>query len=323
METNPPITWLMPVRNGMPYLPLTLASIQAQTYPHHRLLVWDNGSSDGTVEELKRWIPARLKGDVITGRPLSLGASLAALVEAARTEFCARVDADDISVPERLAKQIEFLRVDSQACAVGSQVDFIDSEGRLLDGAWVLPTDDAEIRWGTRWRPLSLHATFLFRRSKVLEAGNYRAHSPVEDHDLLIRLGMTGRLPNLPEKLYRWRRHSGSVTCQIPDHHEYHREAALMNIGILFPPLKRKQALRLWDVLYAYSEPGSARITDLRLLRYAARGLAKAVGENATYFEGTKLYCEQRWHLRQRCLNAMGLRPLVLLKRKLQSAASG
>src|SRR5437763_1462931 len=92
---GPPVTWLMPVKNGMPYLPHTLRSIEAQTYKNWRVLASDNGSTDGTLEELQRWIPSRLPGRIIADEPLSLGKSLARLVGKAETELCARSDVDD------------------------------------------------------------------------------------------------------------------------------------------------------------------------------------------------------------------------------------
>ena len=50
------VTWLMPVKNGMPYLKECLESIYNQSYTNHEIIVWDNGSTDGSVEELKKWI---------------------------------------------------------------------------------------------------------------------------------------------------------------------------------------------------------------------------------------------------------------------------
>lgn len=313
----------MPVRNGMPYLPETLASLESQTYTNHTLLVWDNGSTDGTLDELKRWIPSRLQGRVIADRPLGLGASLAALVETAQTEFCARTDADDLSVPNRLEKQLAYLQSDPDAAAVGTQVDFIDEDSRLMPDPWIFPTDDAEIRWGTRWRPLNLHGTFLFRRDKVLEAGNYRDCKPMEDHDILIRLSRVGHLPNLPDRLYQWRRHSRSVTTQIPDHHDYHRECARINGDILFPGVPAANAMRLWDLLYHANKAEPASLSDLRLLNRAAKALAKALGEEEHYFMRNAFFLEQRYHLRQRCMEALGLRPVLNLKRRLQAAIAG
>src|ERR1700761_2736267 len=167
------ITWIMPVKNGMPYLPLTLQSIAEQTYKNHSILVWDNGSTDGTLEELQRWIPARIPGVVVADRAMSVGRSLAALVETARTELCARIDADDINEPTRLEKQAAHMCAHPEIAALGSQVRLIDAHGIPTGGSWDCPTNDAEVRWLTRWQSGLTHPAVMFRKSAVLRAGNY------------------------------------------------------------------------------------------------------------------------------------------------------
>lgn len=107
------VTWLMSVRNGMPYVSETLASIAAQTYANHKILVWDDCSTDGTLEVLRKWVPDCIPGHIFAGHSLRLGPSLAFLVEQADTELCARIDADDISLPDRLEKQVAFLAAHS------------------------------------------------------------------------------------------------------------------------------------------------------------------------------------------------------------------
>jgi glycosyltransferase involved in cell wall biosynthesis len=61
----PNVTWLLPVKNAMPYLPEALASIEAQTYRNWTVIAWDNGSTDGSLEVLHEWIPSRLPGVVV------------------------------------------------------------------------------------------------------------------------------------------------------------------------------------------------------------------------------------------------------------------
>ena len=162
---GPPVTWLMPVKNGMPYLLDTLRSIEAQTYKNWRILVWDNGSTDGTLEELQRWIPSRLPGRIIADEPFSLGKSLARLVETAETELCARTDADDVNYPERLERQVEFLQVHPEVGLLGAEIEFIDVAGRVVPGAWEQDYSDAEIRWRLRWQGTVNHSAAMFRRA--------------------------------------------------------------------------------------------------------------------------------------------------------------
>ena len=61
----PRVSWLMPVLNGMPYLRELLDSLVAQTYPHHEIIAWDNGSTDGSVALLQAYIPSRIAGRVV------------------------------------------------------------------------------------------------------------------------------------------------------------------------------------------------------------------------------------------------------------------
>lgn len=206
------LTVLMPVLNGMPYLPEALASIEQQSGVEFSILAWDNGSSDGSVAVLKEWIPRRLPGEVITNRPLSLGGSCAALVTKAKTEFCARMDADDVCLPERFARQVNALMEDERLAVVGGQVETIDSLGQpySLKKLEYL-TQDADIVHQMLMYTGFAHPAVCFRRSAVIEVGNYREMIP-EDYDLWLRLAARHRLRNLEEKVIRYRFHEGSAS---------------------------------------------------------------------------------------------------------------
>jgi glycosyltransferase involved in cell wall biosynthesis len=223
---TPTVTWLMPVRNGMPFLRETLAAVEAQRFPHaHALFAWDNGSTDGTVEELNRWIPGRIPGRVFAGQARSVGGSLAALVEAAASEWCARIDADDVPEPDRLACQVAFLERNPDVAAVGSQVTPIDRDGAVAPGRrepYYVGHDD--IVHQLLYRVPLRHPAVMFRRSAVLAVGNYADIQPSEDFDLLLRLAARYRLANLPQPLLRYRYHDASVSQNMPNFAVYHRE---------------------------------------------------------------------------------------------------
>ncbi len=211
------VTWLLPVKNGMPYLPETLASIEAQTYKSWEVLVWDNGSTDGTIEELKKWIPDRLPGRLITGHPLPLGECLAEMVRQASTEFCARIDADDINFPERLEKQVDFLLRNPDIAVLGSQINCIDRNGKKhrLHLGYPLVHDDI-VHYMLRICAMC-HPSVLFRRSAILAVGNYRDvfvdgnRHPSEDYDLWLRTVTHFKLANLDLTLLNYRVHDKSV----------------------------------------------------------------------------------------------------------------
>lgn len=199
----------------MPYLRETLASIKAQTYTDFEVLVWLVGDSDGSKEELDRWIPGQLPGRVFESELLDVGATLAQLVSASNAEFCARIDSDDTCAPERLARQIAFLDEHPDIALVGSAMRIVDSAGRPTGRFHDYPQHHLDIVCGMLVNNTIGHPSVLFRRAAVLAAGNY-ADSGVEDYDLWLRLACTHRLATLPEYLVNYRVHRESRTQRDP-----------------------------------------------------------------------------------------------------------
>lgn len=314
---NEPVTWLMPVKNGMPYIKRTLESIASQTYRNHSIIVWDNGSRDGTVDELRSWIPARIPGVVVFERPMRLGPSLAAMIETARTDLCARIDADDINLPDRLAHQVDFMDAHPEVGALGTQMATIDEEGRRT-GEWRYATEDAETRWRLRWEAHVSHSAVLVRRSVILAAGNYRDCQPAEDLDLWMRVANIAEIRSLPEVLVEYRRTMTSSMGATSNFVPTDRQAALLNALMLFPGVSdANRAMELWEVTHPQQLQLESRLQHVWELERAARLLANAVAKPADYFTSTRLFQEQRYALRRRAYRRLGLMPLVGLKRRL------
>lgn len=212
------ITWLLPVKNGMPYLPETLASIEAQTYKNWEILAWDNGSTDDTVEELNKWIPSRLSGRLVTDQPMSVGGSRAAMINRCKTEFCALVDADDINLPERLEKQLTFLHTAPEVAVLGCQMYIIDANGNLSDQIYDVPLNHSDILHGMLTQNTIAQPSVLLRRSAILQVGNYRDfylrwnRVNIEDYDLWLRVSQQFNLANLDIPLVKYRVHQNSTT---------------------------------------------------------------------------------------------------------------
>ena len=263
---SPTVTWLMAVRDGMPFLRETLAAIAAQQFDHpHALLVWDNGSSDGTVDELRRWIPGRIPGQIVVGHPLTIGAAAARLVELAPSELCARIDADDLPEPGRLRRQVEFLHRHPEVAAVGTQVTAINQHGLPISvqrEPYYLDHDD--ILHQLLYRCALRQPSVMLRKSAVLAVGNYADIQPTEDYDLFLRLATRFKLANMPERLLRYRYHERSISQHLPDFLHYHRE---VRSGIF-----ARQA----PVLYGLDESTASRLSR-RELHCAATALIRIV----------------------------------------------
>jgi hypothetical protein len=300
------VTWLLPVRNAMPHLPQTLASMAAQTHRDHVVLAWDDGSTDTTREELHRWIPDRLRGTVFSGAPAGLPRALNHLIDHAETELLARIDGDDLNRPDRLTRQVAFMREHPEVDVVGGQIALIDGHGRAVPGAWQMPCGDADIRWRLRVCNALNHPTVMFRRSALQAVGGYRDLQPGQDYDLWVRLAPRHRMANLPQVVVDYRQHAGSISGRAG--HErarrLRRDVAAAHIERLLPGLSAKQGMRLWNLL-THPDCPEVEAHDCRTFRAAAGSAALEAGMPLDYFRQTARYRSQfrdlvmRWLRRQ------------------------
>lgn len=252
---NEKVSVLIPVLNGAPFLEQALISLKNQSYGCLEVLVWDNGSTDGTIDILKDWIPARLPGKIFVNMPLSLGLSLRRLVEAADSELCVRMDADDICLPEKIEKQVLQLSRRPKLALVGTDRKCIDMAGNILDSKTELPYEPSDVLHSTLIGPRILHPSVLFRKTCILAAGNYQDHSNVEepywseDYDLWMRLQSKYLAETIPEDLLLYRINPDGVTQKAMRE----KRAALSRRRVWersaaeFTGLQHEEALKLHD----------------------------------------------------------------------------
>jgi glycosyltransferase involved in cell wall biosynthesis len=205
----------MPVYNGAAYLPAAVDSILAQSVGDFELIAIDDGSSDNSLDVLRRLAQRDARVHVISRPNTGIVQALNDGVSAARGEFIARMDSDDIALPHRFERQLEFLRCNSDCVAVGSAVLQIDSEGDpICVQPWALEHDEID-RMLMRGGGGLAHPTAMIRTSALLQVAAYRTeYEWVEDKDLWLRLAEVGRLANLAEPLLLYRLHETSVCWQ-------------------------------------------------------------------------------------------------------------
>jgi glycosyltransferase involved in cell wall biosynthesis len=215
----------MPARDAAETLPETLASLFAQTEPDWELLAVDDGSTDATRALLQAAAARDGRVRVLRheeGR--GIVAALQTAFAAARGEWIARMDADDVALPERLARQRALLAGDDRLAAVGSRIRYFPEES-LGDGArryaaWLngLVTPEEHARDLFVECPLA-HPTFMLRRSAFVGVGGYQARGWPEDYDLLLRLWLAGwRLAKVPEVLLLWRESPARASRVRPEY---------------------------------------------------------------------------------------------------------
>jgi glycosyltransferase involved in cell wall biosynthesis len=225
-QSDPPlISVCLPVYNTERYVAGAVESILGQTLGDFELLILDDGSTDGSLEVLRRYA-ARDPRIRLTSRPnKGLVTTLNELIDQSRGEFLARMDADDIALPERFARQVEYLRAHPECVLVGCRVRLIDPEGDPLC-EWCTQQDhealDRCFLRGERVTAIS-HPAIMMRRDAVLAIGKYRPFEVIEDVDLFLRLAEYGRIANIPEVLLQYRIHASNISKAATYHEAINR----------------------------------------------------------------------------------------------------
>ncbi len=205
------LTVLLCVYNGEAYVAAAVRSILLQTFRDFEFLIIDDASTDRTPEILAGFRDPRIR-IVRNEKNLGLTASLNRGLELAQGEFIARQDADDLSHPERLARQLNFLHAYPGVAAVGAQARLIDGSGRS-QGRKDFPLGYRSIWWAHLFDNALAHSAVTFRKAPVVEAGGYdESFRASQDYDLWSRLGERHMLANLPERLVTLRILDTSVT---------------------------------------------------------------------------------------------------------------
>jgi glycosyltransferase involved in cell wall biosynthesis len=226
-EPAPTISVLMSVYNSDRYLRSAVESILAQTFTDFEFLIVDDGSTDRSRSILQDYAAQDSRIVLISRENKGLTQSLNELIRRSRGEFLARMDADDVALPERFAQQIDFLRQQPQVVCIGTAQDWIDGDGdRLMQ--WAPTADDAEIQAHMlAGRNYFCHPSVMMRRQAAVAVGGYDASlKSAQDLDLWLRLGEIGQLANLQAVLMQYRIHTQSVTeKQIKQQTGYAQEA--------------------------------------------------------------------------------------------------
>jgi glycosyltransferase involved in cell wall biosynthesis len=210
---TPAVSVVIPVYNAGKYLESAVRSVQTQTFSDFEIIAVDDGSTDNSKQLLDRLAAADSRLRVISRPNTGIVGALNDGLAAARGEFVARMDADDLCQPERFAKQVQFLRSRAGCVCVGSAFIYMDAAGFLLKHC-DRPTDhdqiEAELLRGNGG--VIIHPAAMFRRSAIERVGRYReAAQWIEDLDLYLRLAQVGVLANLSDVLLHYRLHEQSV----------------------------------------------------------------------------------------------------------------
>lgn len=206
---TPTVSCVVPAYNAVGYLASALDSILSQTFGDFELIVVDDGSTDHTLQLLRTYEKRDARVRVIsrpnTGHTRAINDGIAA----STGELIARMDADDLALPQRFAKQVVFLHDHPDVVVVGASVELIDPYDIPIGQDIAKTTHeeiDAQLMRGSGGA--IRHPLAMFRRDAYERVGPYRPQfNGSEDLDLWLRLAEIGKVANLPDVLLKYRRH--------------------------------------------------------------------------------------------------------------------
>lgn len=254
----PLVSILMPVYNTEPYLNEAMDSMLSQTFTDFELIVLNDCSPDNAEDILDKYNDPRIvryKGEKNVGlsNVLNVGIGLA------QGKYIARMDSDDISLPNRLKVQVDYLEAHPE-------IDLV-SAGMQLYGAkedvWIREKDSEKVKINALFHSPVLHASSVWRKESFEKHGLcYRQEMvPAEDYDLWTRALLSGlSMINLPDVLYKYRLHPTQATLQIDKTSIKSREVQIAYLKGALPSLSTKNLesfpMKLWPVFYANLKDG-------------------------------------------------------------------
>jgi glycosyltransferase involved in cell wall biosynthesis len=269
-EGTPAVSVVIPVRNALPFLDEAVTSILTQSFTDFELIVVDDGSTDGSLARVRTFADPRIR---IHSQPaIGIASALNAGIALAKAPLIARMDADDVALPDRLHRQVLLLRERPDIAAVGSGYRVIDRHGRPLR-VIIPPADPDAIRQTLLESNCMAHPTVVMRRDTVVRAGGYRDAFPFcEDYDLWMRLSENSLLANIPEPLLLYREHDANASWAALER-RLRSEVALLHAAALRRSRKNEPERAELD---AEMDAGAYRGEVRRRAMMTARG---AIGE--------------------------------------------
>ena len=248
---EPIVSVLMPCHNAEATIDEALGSMTGQTLEKIEIITVDDGSSDETAERLNEWVERDRRVRVMSLPHGGIIAALNAGMLMCRAPLIARMDADDRSHPERLAKQTAYLETHPEVAVVGSLVEGYPSsqvrEGFRIYIEWLNHMiEPEEIARGIFIESPLAHPSVMIRRMWLDRAGGYHEYGWPEDYDLWLRLHLSGaRFAKVKEVLLYWREHEHRLTrtdSRYSVENFLRAKARYLWLG----PLRGRDAVMIW-----------------------------------------------------------------------------
>jgi len=226
---------LVTVYNGERFIGQMIESVLDQAFSDWRLIIVDDLSTDQSEEIIQSYIDRDPRILLLKGEHQGVAAAANIGLKAATAPLVARLDADDVCVPERLQVQHDFMQQHPDVLAVGSYAYLIDANNKRLRRR-TAPTEWATIEETLKTRNCMCHPSSMIRTSALQKIGGYRSKFRNSlDYDLWLRVSEIGKIENIPQDLLLYRRHSSQISASNNAHRQ-----TLYSVGAITDYFLRK-----------------------------------------------------------------------------------
>ncbi len=251
MTDYPLVSIITTVWNCRRFVAEAIQSILLQDYPNFEYIVVDDGSDDGTIEEIRKFEGDSRLRTLYLGENLGRIVSLNKALDMAQGKYAAIHDADDVSLPHRIFKQVEFLEEHPDHVIVASNTVEIDESGEVLAYP-EKPVSDKDLQFMIMLKCTVTNPSILFRMSAVKEHSiRYeRRYNHAEDFAFISELSRHGKVHNLEEVLLKYRRHdlnNSKVNAKVME--ESSIEIARRNLAWLGIEIENEQVKRIRNLI--------------------------------------------------------------------------
>lgn len=207
------VSVIIPSCNDGPYLKKAIDSILNQTYSNIEIIVVDSSDDEDTIAIIKSYKEKIL---YFSQPPKGVATALNYGLEQARGEYIARMDADDISLPQRIAIQVDFLEKNLDIDVIGTQCNKINEDGEVIEANDCLYCSDSQIKARIIFENCIIHPTVMMRSQLVKKGWRYDEKKYAEDLDLWMRMAIKGiKFANLHEHLLFYRKHENNMSSDV------------------------------------------------------------------------------------------------------------
>jgi len=281
------VSVIMPVFNAGEFLPKAIESIRKQTLTDFELLIIDDGSTDASYRIMMTY--AKRDGRIRTFRNkqnIGLVKSLNFLIPKTHGRYVARMDADDISLPERFEKQVTYLREHPELVACGAQEYIINERGARIAEKF-FPTDEKTC-YNLIANVMVIQPPLLLAHGDTFRALRYSNHTfKNDDISMHFKLLQKGGFGNVNEILFKYRKRENSLTHRNPKHVYFLallvRLSAISKYG--YAPSFLNLALMAIETLVVSILPNRAIIGLFELVRHTKAHHARIVGKLQYFFQ--------------------------------------